>query len=589
MKNKIRCLFMLLSLIPVLLISVTLTSLAHERELRGVWVSTVYNLDFPSESGLSEAELKKEVNRIVSKVSAAGLNAVFLQVRPSSDSIYPSRIFPSSAYLTGKQGADMTFDVLDYFISAAHMQGLELHAWINPFRVTTSRFTTKEEALASLSADNPAVLHPDLVIFAGDGRLYFDPGNPEARRLIVSGAAEILGEYDVDGIQIDDYFYPNDLFDDFQTYLKYAENSESISDFRRRSVNSLIEALSGVCRFEGRVFGVSPSGIWANAQNMDGGSETVGSQSYFTSYADSKYWVEHGLLDYVAPQLYWAIGSNEGEYETLLRWWHELTQKNGITLYVGLAAYRAVDASPGSVWENGVEITDQLDMADMLGYSDGAIFFRFGSLTDCEPLLSALSERYHKVGRQADITPAFMTSGSPEIISPASGEKRVSGQPASVLFNAQPGSKVVALSGDSGVVLSRKADGYHGVLEASDKPITVICSRLGCVTLHVEQAKLISPDPEITLSRIKSGEKDGYHTVEFITGRECKASCRIDGQYLKLFVSPCRTGLLFESDDILKMVFDSKNGLGRYVFLTAEPVTECFIEDLDDRFILYFK
>ena len=589
MKNKLRCFLVLFALLPAAIAALTLSSLARERELRGVWVSTVYNLDFPSESGLSEADLKKEVNRIVAKSSAAGLNAVFLQVRAASDSIYPSRIFPSSVNITGKQGADMTFDVLDYFISAAHFQKLELHAWINPFRVTPSRFQSKEDALASLSADNPAVLHPEWVVFAGDGRLYYDPGLPEARQLIVSGVAEILDEYDVDGIQIDDYFYPNELFDDFETYLKYGGQSESISDFRRRSVNTLIKDLYDICHSKGRIFGVSPSGIWANAKNMEGGSDTVGSQSYFTSYADSKYWVENGLVDYVAPQLYWSIGNTEGEYQTLLRWWNDLTKENGVNLYVGLAAYRAVDASPGSVWENGDEITDQLDMADMLGYSDGSIFFRFGSLTSCEPLLTALTERYNSTKPEVIFDPVFLSSGDTEILSPASGQKRVSGDTATVRCSAQPGCSLVALCGDTGVLLSRKADGYYGVIQASDKPMTVICSRLGCVSIRTEQAQIIPPAPELTLSNIKAGEKDGYHTVEFITGRQCKAECRIDGQYLKLFVSPCRTGFLFESDAIMKMVFETKNGLGRYVFLTAEPVTECFMKDMDDRFVLYFK
>ena len=185
----------------------------QDREFRGVWVSTVINLDFPSRPGLSNAEMKREIEYIVEHSRSLGLNAIILQVRPAGDAIYKSALFPWSKYLTGEQGLPPAdgFDPLAYWIQQAHSHGMELHAWINPFRVThpTSRILD----VNLLHPANPARQRPHLVVTHGNA-LYFDPGFPESRQLIIDGVIELLRNYKLDGIHFDDYFYPARNFDD---------------------------------------------------------------------------------------------------------------------------------------------------------------------------------------------------------------------------------------------------------------------------------------------------------------------------------------------------------------------------------------
>ena len=174
-----------------------------------------------------------------------------------------------------------------------------------------------------------------------DGNYYFNPGIPEVRKLIESGAAEIARNYDVDGIHMDDYFYPGTDFDDAATYATYGQAFGNIGDFRRDSVNLLVKDLNEQLHAikPDLSFGVSPAGIWANASSVQGGSNTNGGESYTQHYADSKEWVKEGWIDYICPQIYWYIGHPTADYETLVNWWTNVVSGTEVKLYIGMRFY----------------------------------------------------------------------------------------------------------------------------------------------------------------------------------------------------------------------------------------------------------
>lgn len=366
---------------------------AAEDEMRGVWISSVLNLDYPSAPGLAQKQLAGEIDSILDTMEAAGLNAAFFQVRPCADSLYPSKIFPYSAYLTGEQGRspDGRFDPLAYLVEQAHARGIQVHAWLNPYRVTQNSPGSLEAGLQQLADWHPARQDPSLVRLWG-GNLYFDPGLPAVRDLVVAGAREIAENYQVDGIHLDDYFYPGKDFDDSATYAQYG-GGLPLDDFRRQSVNQLIEALSqAVHETRPQVqFGVSPFGIWANAASLEGGSDTSGAQSYFDMYADTRLWVRQGWLDYIAPQLYWYSGQPDADFTKLLAWWCGTVSGTNCRLIPGLAAYKAMDADTASPWCGTREIESQLAQLAAEPADGGCIFFRYGTLRDTPALLQAVS------------------------------------------------------------------------------------------------------------------------------------------------------------------------------------------------------
>lgn len=368
-----------------------------DKDLRGVWVSTVWNIDFPSDSGLSEEKLKGELDKIMENAKEWGLNTVFLQVRPMSDAIYPSSIFPSSSFITGKQGDQLPFDILDYAVKSAHENGLELHAWINPFRISFSSLYGTD--IKKLAASNPAALHPEYTI-AFNGALYYNPGLPEVRDMVVKEIKEIVSKYDVDGIHFDDYFYPSgsnetNAFDDNAAFEKYG-NGKSLDDWRRENINTLIKEVYNTvketdpkCRF-----GVSPGGIWATKQNNDEGVEGLGntSQTYYEVYADTKKWVEEKTVDYICPQIYWHIESSIAPFEPIAKWWSELCKKSDVDLYIGIAAYKGENAE---AYKNPNEIKNELTYLQTLSRCNGEVYFSYSSLkNNLADVVTTLKEVY---------------------------------------------------------------------------------------------------------------------------------------------------------------------------------------------------
>ena len=357
-------------------------------EMRGVWVSSVYNLDYPSSPTTDSDKLKAEADEILDNCVKWGLNAVFLQVRPSGDALYKSDLFPWSKYLTGSVGTAPQdgFDPLEYWVEAAHKRGLELHAWINPYRITRS----KDTEWNSLPSTHPAKMNPDWVVKYSDGNYYFDPGIPEVRDLVTRGAVEIVQNYDVDGLHMDDYFYPGTDFNDAATYQKYGSSFSNIADFRRDSVNQLVAQLdTAVHNIDPDIqFGISPSGIWANKSTDPRGSNSSGSEHYVSSYADSLYWIENGLVDYIIPQIYWEIGHKLADFVTLADWWNDTVAGSDVHLYIGMGAYRCAD-NPTGVWTTTDPLFDSLAYLENKDNVGGCVFFRYGSI----PAVSGMADR----------------------------------------------------------------------------------------------------------------------------------------------------------------------------------------------------
>lgn len=326
---------------------------AENSELRGVWISTVANIDYPSKQTTNSEILKSELTAILDNCKDMGFNAVFFQVRPCGDAFYKSSIFPWSKYLTGTQGVapDNDFDPLAFAVSEAHSRGLQLHAWINPYRITNTSSDNNK-----LASNNPAVTNPNLTLTDKDGKMYYNPGDSNAMNLIIDGAVEIVENYDVDGLHMDDYFYPEGSFNDDTTYSFYKDEYPDKAEWRRSNVNKLVKTLDErIHAVKPSVsFGISPRGIWANKSEMSEGSDTRGGGSYSTIYADSRAWVLNGWVDYIMPQIYWNIGYEIADYTVLCNWWSDLVDGTDVKLYIGEGAYRTT-SSTLAAWtgENG--------------------------------------------------------------------------------------------------------------------------------------------------------------------------------------------------------------------------------------------
>lgn len=385
----------LLSPLNVQIISANGFPKTAKEEMRGVWVSSVFNIDYPKKPTTDSLLLKREAEFIVKKAKDAGLNAIFLQVRPTADSLYKSSIFPYSKWLTGKAGLAPSdgFDPLQYFIELAHKEGMELHAWLNPYRVT-KRSNGETVSIQGLPDGHPAKLRPELVKFH-EGNLYFDPGLPEARTLIADGVAEIVKNYDVDGIHFDDYFYPGTDFADEDTYKTYGGSMDK-GNWRRQNVNLMVkEVYDRIKSIKPAVsFGISPFGIWQNKSSNPAGSATSGNQSYSAHYADSLYWIKNGIIDYINPQIYWEQGFKVADYQVLARWWNEQVKGTKVKLYIGHAAYKGGVDDADSPWHGEKEILSQLKFNEGLSEVDGSIFFSMKSLLNQPVLLEKLGVYY---------------------------------------------------------------------------------------------------------------------------------------------------------------------------------------------------
>ena len=350
--------------------------IAKERkEMRGIWVATVLNIDWPSKKGLSIESQKQEFIKILDNVKEWNMNAVFVQIKPVGDAFYPSKFSPWSEYLTGKQGENPGYDPLKFMIEEAHKRNIEFHAWFNPYRLTMSGGIDK------LSNDNIGKQRPDWTITYG-GKLYLNPGIPEVNDYIVKSIMEVVENYDIDGVHMDDYFYPykvkGEIYNDEEQYNKYGSNFLKVDDWRRDNVNKLIEKLYSSIKHKNKniEFGISPFGVWRNisTDSVRGSNTKAGIQNYDDLYADILDWMKKNWIDYVAPQIYWNQGFKIAEYNTLVDWWSKYAKETKTNLYIGQAAYRIKD------WEKDDELINQIKYNRKSEEVKGSIFFSYSSL-----------------------------------------------------------------------------------------------------------------------------------------------------------------------------------------------------------------
>ncbi|OBZ18957.1 hypothetical protein A8L34_05265 [Bacillus sp. FJAT-27264] len=376
--------------------TVPLPGAGVNKAMKGAWISSVFNLDWPSVSSAGKIDKQKqEFDNLLDKLKAVGFNAVFVQVRPSGDSLYPSTLVPWSKVLTGTQGKDPGYDPLAYMVSAAHARGMQFHAWFNPFRATTDASTT------GLASNHVAKAHPEWIVNAG-GKLYINPGIPEARQHIIDTVMEVVNGYDIDGVHLDDYFYPsNTTFADDGTFKTYnAKGITSKDDWRRDNINEFVRQLgSQIHSAKPAVsYGISPFGVWRNIKMDSTGSDTTaGVTAYDSMYADVRTWVKQGWIDYVAPQIYWSLSFNAARYDKLVDWWVNEVANTKVKLYIGLAAYKVGASDQSAEWQSGQQIINQLKYNEKYNEVAGSIMFRANDIVVRDPFgLSSLLTFYFK-------------------------------------------------------------------------------------------------------------------------------------------------------------------------------------------------
>ncbi|SIO90265.1 glycoside hydrolase family 10 protein [Nocardiopsis sp. JB363] len=349
-----------------------------KRQMRGAWLTTVRNIDWPSEPGLSADEQKAELDAWLDDSVEMGLNAVFLHARPTADAVYDSELEPWARYLTGEQGGDPGYDPLEYAVEEAHERGLELHAWFNPYRVGL-----QDPDVENLADDHPVKENPEWLVDFGS-EAYVDPGNPEVREWVTSVIMDVVDRYDVDGMHFDDFFYPypqdGATFDDDASWEAHGDDFDDRGDWRRDNVDQLMRDVHGrIQETKPWVsFGVSPFGIWRNDNTDSSGSPSSGLQSYDAQYADTRTWIEEGTVDYIAPQLYWERGFDTADYEAMTDWWSNEVEGTDVDLYVGQGAYRLGEDG----WTGDDALSNQLDYSGELDEVSGDIYFSIKNLRE---------------------------------------------------------------------------------------------------------------------------------------------------------------------------------------------------------------
>ncbi|WP_435925099.1 family 10 glycosylhydrolase [Paenibacillus sp. DYY-L-2] len=365
-------------------------------EMRGAWVSTVSNLDWPSKASYGKADAQKqEYVKLLDELQGMGINAVFVQVRPSADAIYNSALVPWSSYLTGTAGKDPGYDPLQFLIEETHRRGMEFHAWFNPFRASTGSDASK------LPANHVANLHPDWIV-KFDGKLYINPGIPEARQHIIDAILEVVQGYDIDGVHLDDYFYPTGetasaKFSDDSTYKSYNDSRiGNKGDWRRDNINQFVRELgTSIHQIKPDIaYGISPFGVWRNKASDVSGSDTKASiTAYDSTYADVRTWIKNGWIDYVVPQIYWSMTRKEVRYDILADWWAAQVKGTNVKLYIGHAPYKL--GTPEAGWNSADEIIRQLDYNRGIPEISGSIFFSAKDLRENPLGLIPLLQNYY--------------------------------------------------------------------------------------------------------------------------------------------------------------------------------------------------
>lgn len=340
-------------------------------EFRAAWVATVDNIDWPSRRTLTTEQQRAEITRILDTARAINLNAIVLQVRPSADALYKSSFEPWSEYLTGAQGLapNPYYDPLEAWVEEAHKRSIELHVWLNPYR---AKHPSQKGPVAS---NHIASTNPEVVKKYGN-LLWMDPGSQLVQKRTLSVVRDIVRRYDIDGVHIDDYFYPYPIagtdFPDEPSYRAYKDSGGRLAkeDWRRNNVNEFVQNLYKSIKSEKRwvKFGISPFGIYRSG--IPAGIRS-GVDQYAGLYADAKKWLNEGWCDYFTPQLYWAITAKEQSYPVLLNWWQGENTKSR-HLWPGLYTSRVI---PGEGTWQPKEITDQVKVTRQQLNDPGEVHF----------------------------------------------------------------------------------------------------------------------------------------------------------------------------------------------------------------------
>lgn len=339
-----------------------------KREFRGAWLHVIGQSQWMDKS---TEQAKAYIRDQFDKLQDAGCNAVIFQVRPTADALYKSELEPWSSWLTGKRGKapDPMWDPMEYAIEEAHKRGMEFHAWLNPYRVTS----TAKEVLPHTHMSNKFKER----FFRYNGQILFDPAYQENRDFICKVVSDILDRYDVDAIHIDDYFYPypakGQQIPDDASYKKFGKGMNR-GDWRRSNVDKLIEQMHRTIKEKKPWvrFGVSPFGIWRNKSSDPRGSNSNGLQNYDGLYADVLHWTEKKWVDYIAPQLYWNLDTKAAPSRHLAQWWND--HANGVDIYIGQDVKRTMDvADPGNKDRN--ELDTKVKLSRRLSNVQGNVWW----------------------------------------------------------------------------------------------------------------------------------------------------------------------------------------------------------------------
>lgn len=372
---------------------------------RAAWLPSVLNSGYPETQGMSSEELKKSFLKILDIYEIYNLNAIIMQVRPSGDALYLSELNPASMYVTGKIEGVLPFDLLKFAVEETHKRGMEFHAWFNPYRVTVVKAPgkTTEEILSTLSDKNYAKQNPDKVL-RFDDKLFLNPGDPDVMDFVTLSIMEVVKNYDIDAVHLDDYFYPyrstktdengtvvpmyfGDENEDEQTYLENIGTFTDIKAWRRNNVTQFVKNLNEEIKdLKPYVkLGISPFGIWGHADETEGlGSKTpVTSSETYTNmvFADTRKWVKDEIIDYIIPQIYWSFDETAAPYKELATWWSSTVDGTDVSLYIGHANYKLFEQVSNPSWSKDDVISEQLAYNKTLPNIKGSSFFSFKYLT----------------------------------------------------------------------------------------------------------------------------------------------------------------------------------------------------------------
>lgn len=485
-----------------------------DREFRGVWVASVENMDWPSRPGLPVAQQKSELITILDRAASLNLNAVILQVRPSGDALYASKKEPWSAFLTGRMGKapEPFYDPLAFAVEEAHRRGLELHAWVNPYRA-------RDPADRSpIAANHIARRRPNLVVKYGP-YLWMDPGSAEVRAHTVGVVRDIVRRYDIDGLHIDDYFYPYREhtrrgrvipFPDDRTWRAYRKGGGKLArdDWRRRNVDLLVEQLYGAVKEEKPwvKFGISPFGIWRPGHP----TSVRGLDAYREIYADSRKWLQRGWLDYFTPQLYWRSSAPQQRYDVLLRWWAD---QNPFNRHIWVGNYTSRVMGEGANWPAS-ELLEQVRLTRADSGASGNVHFSMNVLLQNR---DSLGDRL-VAGPYA--TPALVPAApwlkerAPEAPRATAHVDTLSGR---TTLTVQPEGKTPArlwvvrarfgAEWTTNIVPGTVREHAFAVADASARPDVVVVTAIGRTGLESEETRITLPGCSATVRQPANGQE----------------------------------------------------------------------------------